>query len=80
MSSFYLQTQGMRDLLKEVCNDVIVRYWWADMFDEYNLNRLLLLPNSGHGVNDALTPRIPSVIAWISEVQFVQFLFNYLIN
>jgi len=44
------------------------RYWWTDMPLEYELNRLLLLPNSGHGVDDALTPRISVVTTWIEQV------------
>ena len=43
------------------------------MLDEYHLNRLLLLPNSGHNTADALAPRIPSVSAWISEVYVQMF-------
>ena len=44
------------------------RYWWKDMQDEYELNRLLLLPNSGHNVEEALTTRFSVVETWINQV------------
>ena len=44
------------------------RYWWFDMPDRQLLNRMLMLPNSGHSFGDALTPRLPSVNNWIQQV------------
>ena len=39
------------------------------MVDAYNLDRLLILPNTGHGVD--MTLKADVVNAWINEVLFV---------
>ena len=39
-----------------------------DMPDRQQLNRILMLANSGHSFGDALTPRLPSVNTWIQQV------------
>ena len=43
------------------------RYWWKDMQDEYELNRLLLVPNSGHS-GEVLITKTPVVETWINQV------------
>ena len=43
------------------------RYWWKDMQGEYELNRLLLVPNSGH-TGEVLITKTPVVETWINQV------------
>ena len=44
------------------------RYWWFDMPEQHQLNRILMLANSGHDFRDALTSRLPAVNTWIYQV------------
>ena len=44
------------------------RYWWFDMPEQHQLNRILMLDNSGHDFRDALTSRLPAVNTWIYQV------------
>ena len=44
------------------------RYWWREMPRESELNRLLILPNSGHHYDEQLARRLSSVSTWLGQV------------
>ena len=44
------------------------QYWWREMPQESELNRLLFLPNSGHHYHDQLAARLGSVSSWLGRI------------